>query len=130
MEPRSKKKKAVLKSVAPQLVVEDVVKTAEYYRDTLGFSVLSYFAEPPVYAIVQRDGVEIHFGKVENGNISNQKVRSGSFDLYIWVSDIDAVFEELKSAGADVVEGPVKRVYDSVEVVVQDCNGYSLVFAV
>lgn len=129
MEPRSKKK-AVLKSVAPQLVVEDVVKTAEYYRDTLGFSVLSYFAEPPVYAIVQRDGVEIHFGRAENGTISNQKVRSGSFDLYIWVSDIDAVFEELKSAGAVILEGPVKRVYNSTEVIVNDCNGYALVFAV
>jgi catechol 2,3-dioxygenase-like lactoylglutathione lyase family enzyme len=129
MEPQAKKK-AVLKSVAPQLVVPDVVKAAEYYRDVLGFAILGYFAEPPVYAIVQRDGVEIHFGKAENGGISNQKVRSGSFDLYIWVTDIDAIFDELKAAGADVVEGPVKRVYDSTEVVVRDCNGYSLVFAV
>jgi catechol-2,3-dioxygenase len=32
--------------IAPQLVVKDVVQTAEYYRDVLGFSVLGYFWEP------------------------------------------------------------------------------------
>ena len=124
------KKLATLKSVAPQLVVTDVVKTAEYYRDVLGFTILGYFGEPPIYTIVRRDGVEIHFGKAENRGVSNSEVRSGSFDLYIWVSDIDAIFEELKAAAADIVEGPVKRVYNSIEVVVKDCNGYSLVFAV
>lgn len=120
---------ATFKSIAPQLVVTDVVKTAEYYRDVFGFRQLGFFGEPPVYAIVQRDGVEIHFGKAERNGTSNAEGRSGSFDLYIWVSDIDAVFDELKAAGAEIVEGPVRRAYDSVEVVVKDCNGYALVFA-
>lgn len=129
MEPQTKRT-AELKSVAPQLVVTDVVETAEYYRDVLGFEFLGTFGEPPVYAIVRRDGVEIHFGLAEKGGVSNAEVRSGSFDLYIWVSDIEAIFDELKAAGADIVEGPVKRVYDCVEIVVRDRNGYVLVFAV
>ena len=122
--------KAKLKSLAPQLVVSDVVKTAEYYRDVLGFIVLGYWAEPPVYSIVQRDGVEIHFGKAKESGVSNSKIRGGAFDLYIWVSDIDAIFEELKASGAEIIEGPVKRIYDCTELTVKDCNGYSLVFAV
>jgi catechol 2,3-dioxygenase-like lactoylglutathione lyase family enzyme len=129
MEPQTKKQ-ATLKSLAPQLVVEDVVKTAEYYRDILGFTLLGYWMDPPVYSIVQRDGVEIHFGKAKKSGVSNSTIRSGAFDLYIWVSDIDAVFEELKAAGAKIIEGPVKRIYDSTELTVEDCNGYSLVFAV
>ena len=120
---------AVLKSVAPQLVVEDVVATAEYYRDVLGFEILGYWAEPPVYAIVSRGGVEIHFGKAEQNGTSNSAVRSGSFDLYIWVNDVNAIFEELGAAGAEIVEGPVKRIYESIELVVKDRNGYVLVFA-
>jgi uncharacterized glyoxalase superfamily protein PhnB len=120
---------AVLKSVAPQLVVEDVVATAEYYRDVFGFKILGFWADPPVYAIVSRDGVEIHFGKAEQSGTSNSDVRSGSFDLYIWVNDIDAIFEELSAAGAEIIEGPVKRVYESTEIVVKDRNGYVLVFA-
>ena len=128
MEPQAVRN-AVLKSVAPQLVVEDVVATAEYYRDVLGFRILGYFADPPVYSIVLRDGVEIYFGKVEQRGTSNSEVRSGSFDLYIWVNDVNAIFEELRASGADIIEGPVKRVYESTEIVVKDMNGYVLVFA-
>lgn len=121
--------KAVLKSIAPQLIVTDVVATAEYYRDILGFKILGHFAAPPVYTMVARDGVEIHFGKTEVAGASNSTVRSGSFDVYIWVSDIEAIFEELTVSGADILEGPVKRVYESTEVVVRDCNGFVLTFA-
>ena len=39
------------KSIAPSFVVDDVVSTAEYYRDVLGFQILGYFADPPVFAI-------------------------------------------------------------------------------
>lgn len=122
--------KAVLKSIAPQLVVPDVVATAEYYRDILGFKILGYFAAPPVYSMVARDGVEIHFGKAEAAGASNSTVRSGSFDVYIWVSDIKAIFEELTASGAEILEGPVNRIYESTEVVVRDCNGFVLTFAV
>jgi uncharacterized glyoxalase superfamily protein PhnB len=121
--------RVVLKSVAPQIVVEDVVATAEYYRDVLGFEINGFWADPPVYAIVSRGGVEIHFGKSEKNGSSNSVVRSGSFDLYVWVDDIEGLHEELMSASANVVEGPVKRVYESTEVVVKDLNGYVLVFA-
>jgi hypothetical protein len=53
--------------ISPQFIVPDVVASAEYYRDTLGFKILGYFLEPPVYAMVGRDSVEIHFGKLEPG---------------------------------------------------------------
>ena len=122
--------RALLKSVAPQLVVEDVVATAEYYRDVLGFEINGYWAQPPVYAIVSRGGVEIHFGRAEQNGTSNSAVRSGSFDLYIWVDNIGRLYGELEDAGANIVEGPVKRVYESTEVVVKDLNAYLLVFAV
>lgn len=122
-------KKAELKSIAPQFVVPDVVATAEYYRDVLGFNILGYWAEPPVYSMVARDGVEIHFGKAESAGASNSTVRSGSFDVYIWVTDVEAIFDELTATGADILEGPVKRIYESTEVVVRDLNGFHLVFA-
>jgi catechol 2,3-dioxygenase-like lactoylglutathione lyase family enzyme len=50
-------RKVEFKKIATQFVVDDVVRTAEYYRDVLGFEILGYFAEPPVYAMVARDGV-------------------------------------------------------------------------
>ena len=123
--------RAKFNRIAPQYVVPDVVTTAEFYRDKLGFTILGYFADPPVYAMVSRDGAEIHFGKADEGsNVQlNEAVRRGlGNDLYIWVSDIEAVHEELQSRGVEIVEGPVRRVYNCVEVVIRDCNGFQLVF--
>ena len=119
-----------LQKIAPQLVVPDVVKTAEYYRDQLGFKILGYFAEPPVYAMVARDDVEIHFGKGDTDQMQyNEAVRKGlGADVYIWVDDIDELFRELSSRDVEIVEGPIKRVYNCTEVTVRDINGFQLVF--
>lgn len=120
----------MFKQLATQFVVEDVVATAEYYRNILGFSLLNYFADPPVYAMVARDGVEMHFGKADNRPVDQTSVsyRRVGFDAYIWVNDVHALFDEFTATGADIVEGPVKRIYESTEIVIKDCNGFVIVF--
>jgi catechol 2,3-dioxygenase-like lactoylglutathione lyase family enzyme len=123
-------RKAVFRKIATQFVVEDVVATAEYYRDVLGFELLAYFADPPVYAMLARGEVEMHFGKADDRltDVSNLAFRKVAFDAYIWVDDIFALYDELTASGADIVEGPVRRIYNSTEVVIRDCNGFTLVF--
>ena len=49
----------------PQLLVDDVVGAATFYRDQLGFQVGPFAShqgtdEPPIFVIVRRDGVQIH----------------------------------------------------------------------
>lgn len=121
---------ATFKKIATQFVVEDVVATAEYYQNVLGFNLLGYFADPPVYAMLARDGVEMHFGKADGRSVdeSSVKFRRVGFDAYIWVDDIQGLFEELKASGANIIEGPIKRIYESTEIEVEDCNGFKLVF--
>ena len=116
--------------LAPQFVVPDVVKSAEYYRDRFGFEILGYFLDPPVFAIVSRDGAEIHLGKSDNGDVNlNDSVRKGlGTDAYIFVSDVLALYDELQERGANIVEGPVERPYDRVELTVVDTCGYQIVF--
>jgi len=123
---------ARLLKVSPELIVPDVVKSAEYYRDTLGFKVLGYFLDPPVYAMVERDSVVIHLGKVaaERQAAPNHTRRPGlGLDAYIWVSDLDALHAEFKGRGAKVVDGPVTRVYGCYEMVIEDNCGFRLAFA-
>lgn len=124
--------RAKLKQVAPSFVVADVVKTAEYYRDALGFEIRGYFFEdPPVFAIVGRDGVEFHFGKIDEGNEMrvNTDIRRGiGHDAYIFIDDVQSLFEEFKDKNVEIVEGPVKREYGCIELIVRDCNGFQLVF--
>lgn len=122
---------SVLKQVAPIFVVTDVVKTAEYYHDKLGFKILGFFGDPPVFAMVARDGVEFHFGKIDEGREmkGNETVRKGlGNDAYIFVDDVHALFEEFKANGVEIVEGPVRRIYDCMEITVMDINGFQLVF--
>ena len=118
-----------LKGIAPQFVVGDVVRAAEHYRDTLGFTIVDYFGDPPVFAIVSRDGVEIHFGKRDTGSIvPNRTVRGDGLDAYIWVEDLHALAHELQARGATILEGPVTRIYGMRELIVADDNGYRLAF--
>ena len=116
--------------IAPQFIVPDVVAAAEFYRDVLGFRICGYFLDPPVYAIVARDSAEIHFGKADAGSPASPNIRrrEGSLDAYIWVTDLDPLYVELKGRGAKIVEPPAMRVYECYEMVVEDNFGFRLAF--
>jgi catechol 2,3-dioxygenase-like lactoylglutathione lyase family enzyme len=124
-------KKAVLRAISPHFPVPDVVAAAEYYRDKFGFEILNYFGDPPGFVMVRRDKIEIQFSKLEDG----EKPAPAShghplgLDAYIWIDDADALYAELQSRGAKILEGPVRRIYQCIEVTVQDCYGFRLVFA-
>jgi catechol 2,3-dioxygenase-like lactoylglutathione lyase family enzyme len=119
-----------LTGIAPQFVVPDVVKTAEFYRDKLGFEILGFFADPPVYAMVRRDSAEMHFGKGDSDTVQlNEALRKGlGSDVYIFVTDVNALFEEFRARDVEIIEGPVKREYECTEITVKDCNGFRIVF--
>jgi uncharacterized glyoxalase superfamily protein PhnB len=115
--------------IAPQLLVADVRKTAEYYRDMLGFTIINYFMDPPMYGMVQRDGFQVHFAKADDINLAlihNEERRKGTTDFILWVPEIDLFFNELQSSGAEIIEGIVHRNYGSREFVIKDCNGYKI----
>ena len=119
------------KSVSPHFVVPDVVASAEHYRDFLGFKILSYFLDPPVFAVVARDEVVIHFGKSDDGAqpSPNATRRSIAVDAYIWVNDLDTLYAELQGRGARILEPPAMRVYKCYELVVEDNFGFRLCFS-
>src|SRR5216684_4051320 len=104
-EPQTKAK-AKCKSVSPHFVVPDVVASAEHYRDFLGFKILSYFLDPPVFAVVARDDVVFHFGESDNGAPPSPNVtrRSIGLDAYIWVNDLDALYADLQGRGAKIID--------------------------
>jgi uncharacterized glyoxalase superfamily protein PhnB len=127
------KREVRLTTVSPQFVVPDVVAAAEYYRDVLGFRILDYFLDPPLFAMVARDTVEIHFGKASDGVLpspnSERRGRGLGLDAYIWVNDLDSLYAELKARGAKIVEAPTPRVYKCYEMVVEDNFGFRLCFS-
>jgi catechol 2,3-dioxygenase-like lactoylglutathione lyase family enzyme len=118
---------ARLHAAVPQFTVPDVVRTAEYYRDVLGFVIDGYWATPPAFAIVRRDGVRVFFNRAD-GITPRTGRADGAYDVYIDVSGVDALAEELARRGADVLDGPDTREYGQREVVVRDVNGLVIAF--
>ena len=118
--------KAKLIAIAPQLVVPDVVKTAEYYQRVLGFSLLGYFLDPPVYAMLQRDGMQVHFKRSDAGKVRlNNTLSKGSCDLIIWVPQIDLFFREVKALGAEIAQEIITRSYGR-EFIIVDYDGHRI----
>jgi hypothetical protein len=58
-----------LQGIVPQFTVPDVVRTAEYYREVWGFRIVGYWKDPPVFAIVERDGIELFFNQATPGTM-------------------------------------------------------------
>ena len=123
-------------AAVPQFTVPDLVKTAEYYRDVLGFNVEGYWdgssatltpTSPPVFAIVSRDHVQIFFNRANQSDVRTGRTEGG-YDAYLRVKGIDALAEALRLRKADIIDGPEDRVYGQRELVVRDCNGLILCF--
>ena len=120
---------AVLLEAAPFLLVDDVVKAAEYYRDVLGFELGRYFGEPPGFVIVRRNSARIMLRQSPSrpALLSNTSKMREALDLYVWVSDVAALAAELRGRGAKIVNPP--ELEDGRrEMLVQDLDGYLICF--
>jgi catechol 2,3-dioxygenase-like lactoylglutathione lyase family enzyme len=121
-------------AAVPQFTVPDVVQTAEYYRNVLGFEIAGYWDgerasletdPPPVFGIVQRDQVQVFFNRSVATSVRTGRA-AGAYDAYLRVTGLDALAAELRARGADIVNGPLGRSYGQRELVVRDCNGLVL----
>jgi catechol 2,3-dioxygenase-like lactoylglutathione lyase family enzyme len=116
---------------ATVLLVENVGRSTDYYRDALGFETAQWERNPEHYGYANRDGCHLHFARFEGGGRArpnHQEVPPDMFDVYLWVDDVDALHEELVGRGADLVHGPVDQEYGLRELRVRDPDGYILAF--
>lgn len=90
-----------LRGAATVFVVRDVSRAVEHYRDALGFRTEFAYGEPVFYAGMERDAVLIHLQAA--GETARQP---GQGAVYIFVTDVDALYRELKSRGASVLKEP------------------------
>jgi catechol 2,3-dioxygenase-like lactoylglutathione lyase family enzyme len=116
-----------LEAAVPQFTVPHLMRTAEYYRDVLGFEIAGYWGTPPVFTIVRRDKVELFFNRADQSEVRTGRAQ-GAYDAYLHIIGVDALAAELRALGADILEGPEDRVYEQRELVIKDCNGLILAF--
>jgi predicted enzyme related to lactoylglutathione lyase len=118
--------------IAPYFIVDDVVATANYYRDKLGFAYDRFWGEPPTLCMVGRSGIVIMLGQLETTGVMrpNRLVdpEGGAWDAYIWIHNADAVVAEFRSSGVNIVRDVCDQYYGCRDFEVDDCNGYRLCF--
>jgi catechol 2,3-dioxygenase-like lactoylglutathione lyase family enzyme len=114
---------------APYLPVPDVASIGAYYQDVLGFRREYSAGDPPQFAIYSRDGWPVMFRRVADPSlIRPSEHQGGTWDVFFWVSDVEAMHAELARKGAVVVYPPIVQPYGMKEFAVRDPNGHVLGF--
>ena len=121
---------ARLLSHSTVLLVDDVARAIDYYRDRLGFQVDHYDTLPEHYGFAERDACGVHFAHWAgvHPRPNSHAVPPDMFDLYIYTEDVEGLYEELVGRGAEIVHGPVDQGYGTHEFRVRDPHGYILAF--
>jgi uncharacterized glyoxalase superfamily protein PhnB len=131
--------------IAPMFLVDDVIRTAEWYRDALGFEIGPYYREDhahdhdgndialpggaegdPYFVIIAREGHRLMLSKtVEPGRGVRSNVESKEFsgDAYLWCEGLDGLFSTAKAAAAEILLEPETQFYGMREFRVRDCDG-------
>lgn len=115
---------SALKSIVPILFVRDVPKSADYFRDKLGFVIDFLYGEPPFYGAVSRDEVCIHLRCVHQPNFAELAAREFSLILAsIEVPDVQALFKEIEARGAEIAQPLTTKPWGGTDFFVRDPDG-------
>ena len=119
-------------SIAPYFVVDDVVATANFYRDKMGFDYERFWGDPPRFCMIHRGGIIIMLSQLsKTGVMRPNRVadpNGDAWDAYIWVENADALRNEFKGKGVKIARDLCDQPYGNRDFDVEDCNGYRLCF--
>ena len=118
----------MIRSAIPVIAVSDSDRSENYYCRVLGFEKMSAYRTNPdardsCYLALVRDGVWLHLQ-------SFKPERAGMTDAFLWVSDVDRLYEEVAARGAVVQLPPTNQSWGTRETGIRDPDGNVLVFAV
>jgi len=107
----------------PILPVRDLMRAIEFYR-RLGFTAKRY-RDGDFYAVIQRDGRQLHLSKTPELVPENNFVR-----VYFYLHDgtAAALEAECRAAGMAIVEPLAPREWKMNEFVLRDPDGNRLIF--
>lgn len=114
-----KKLMTPLSAPVPELPVKDVERAQRYYRDVLGFEI-NWLEPDKGIGAVSRPPIAIFFRR-----------RQPPFERAVhWIfgSELDATYEEMKSSGANVVEPLELKPWGIRQFTIDDLDGNRFYF--
>lgn len=116
---------AILEPAIPQLPSGNLQRTADFYRERLGFTEFKLFSEYG-HLIVRRGAVEIHFWHA--GSEAEGKRLASFSSCYIRVRNISVLFEELRHRKAPFRYELTQQPWGMDEMQIDDPDGNAIRF--
>ncbi|MCA9369109.1 MAG: VOC family protein [Pseudomonadales bacterium] len=121
-----------MKNITTELMVDNMAKSINFYRDILGFTIIiSEPKETPFFVILQNGSVEL---MLYHRNQFSQEIPKfkdmsvgGSIALYIGVEEVEELYKSL-SGKVKIIQELHTTDYGSVEFSCEDNSGYVLMF--
>ncbi len=124
----------MLKKITPNIMVKDVNKTIEFYKEVLGFELINTVPESGEY-----EWAQVKLGKVELMFQTQASLVKGiagfegvspfaTIVFYIEVEGLQVLYDRIKQK-VKIVDDIHETFYGMKEFCIEDCNGYFLTFA-
>lgn len=130
---KSPPSKATIVNAEPQLLVTDIKRSCEFFRDKLGFSLVFSYGDPPYYAQVGRDAARLNLrwvdGRVMDAATRDREELLSASMTVATADEIKLLFLEFQSAGATFHQRLKKQPWGAKNFVVKDPDGNLLLFA-
>jgi predicted enzyme related to lactoylglutathione lyase len=120
---------ATLTGISPVLLVADLDRAVDYYRDRLGFD-CEVYGDPPNFATANRDQSTILLAlATDTGRlVPHWQIVENMWNAYIRVDDVDAVYAEVQERGAGIDYTIYDAPHGFREFGVQDPDGHDIAF--
>ena len=117
--------------VAPVLLVRNIEASVDFWRDRVGFETDEVYGDPPNFAMPTRDDVTIMLAEVPSGAEPpppNWRVLEKCNQAYLWVDDVDALYDELPGRGAPIDFTIYDTPWGTREFGIQDLDDHDIAF--
>ena len=111
------------------LLVSDIHRSVEFWRERLGFE-CELYGNPPDFATARRDDASVLLALCRDAGaiVPNWKLVDKTWDLYIRVDDADAIYAELQERGAPIDYSIYDAPHGFREFGTQDPEGHDIAF--
>lgn len=123
-----------MKSLSPNLMVNDVTETLDFYINVLGFVKIATVPETGKldWGMVQNGTVTFMFQESKNIKTEYPQLetfqKGGGLTFYINVANVQQVFESVKGK-VKIAKELHKTFYGATDFAIEDNNGYILTFS-
>ncbi len=119
---------ARLHGISPIVPVSNIEATIAFYTETLGWTLRAH--APGVHGLVKRDEAAVTLVKAADAQAL--KATHTNISAYVWVQDVDALWDELQPKLSELPDGrvraPFNQDYGMREFHVKDPDGFLIFF--